>query len=194
MKSYFLPFVLMTAVATDLASGGGGSATQPEAKPAGDEAAKPAEENPAPKVVEPSVFQQVLGAVKGKGTLVAEAQDLRTQLEASEQRVATLTAENTRLQGLVSGYETDMAALATAMNGTQQALQEEKGKTKEVDRAAAEKITQHGFNGAVLPDATKGGGDTVEALVERLSTTIDPRERFKICGQIEKLEEAESAA
>jgi predicted RNase H-like nuclease (RuvC/YqgF family) len=172
-----IPFLWMMAYATVVQEGGGGS---PAADAPPEEEQKKPEESQGPKAAEPSVFQNLLGAVQGKGNLVAENQSLKKQLEELQGKVTTLEADNARLQGEVSGYQSDMASLEAA-------LKSEEGKTKEVAQAAAEKIVQHGFKGD-LPEQKGGGGDTIEALVEQMNKTTDPKEKFRLAGRIEELE------
>lgn len=180
-------FLLFTAAATDLTSGGGAAVSEPAAPAA---AAEPVAEDPAPAAAEPAAaapevtkdpgfLESVFAGFKGKSTLISENSALRQRAESAE---ASLTAANTELTEL-RGKLTTLEAERTQI---QSALTQAKAEAVIVEDAAAGKVAELGFDAAALPAAVKAG-ETKEELLTELQSTTDNKRRWEIAEKLNSM-------
>jgi LPS O-antigen subunit length determinant protein (WzzB/FepE family) len=155
--------------ASEHATDGGGATTQ--------QAAPVAEAKP------PGIIEQAMAGLRSKAALNAEIAQLAGKLQSEQARATQLEERNQLLEQQVAGFKADHARL-------EQAIQDAAEEKQTVDEAAAAKLASAGVPQAALPPAGQDAQDTAESLRDKLKSTTDPKERFRIQQRIDALETA----
>jgi predicted RNase H-like nuclease (RuvC/YqgF family) len=170
-KNHFLLLLLPTLCFGIVADEGGGTPPiEGQVTPPVEPAAKP-----------PGRVAQVLASLKDKATLNAQINTQSSRIADLEAQVIALTESNQVLTVENGELTKDFAAIDSALKTTQ-------AQVVAVDKLAAAKIVDAGFSSQSLPAAVAGDEETIESLEEKLAIEKDPKERFRLQTQINKLE------
>ena len=129
----------------------------------------------------------IAATMKDKGGLLAQVNDLTGQL-------ATATAEVTRLATELATAKSDLATVRGELAAVDTALGNARGEMKTAEALAVDIAASQGVPPAALPAAVVNGSvETLASLQEKMATTTDAKERFRIQEKIEALEEKAAA-
>lgn len=188
---------LFFTAASDLDPAAGlqqGAAAAPEAPAAEPEATELSEaplptSHPAPGTAsadadanrEPTLLERASAAVKSKGALLAENNDLRAKIHAAKDaadfattELQRLTAENAQLAADLQARVDELAAIEAALKSTEEA-------------AADIVATTVGIPAESLPESAKPG-ETVEELQAQLAAEKDNDRRYEIASRIARMQ------
>lgn len=130
----------------------------------------------APEAKGSNFLANIRAGLLGKGALLTRAELAEAALNTERAEVARLTQENAALQQQVETLRTERQAIEQMLDG-------EKQRKDAVAQAAAEQLEQHGFKVVDLP-AAESHADTLEGMMERMSTEKDPKKKFELAAAI----------
>lgn len=171
---------LMSAVASDVASGGGKNSDQcaVSSDQCEDTGATAAE---APK--ELSFVEKVAASFQSKGVLAAELQSAKERATRAEAEVVTLTQK-------LEAVTAERDGLAGEKQQIADLLQKAQENAKTVTQEAVETVAALGFN-AVETKALPGSQEQTESPIKQLekdyAATSCPKEKGKIAKEMQKL-------
>lgn len=177
---------LMSAVASDVASGGAGSVSgsgngSEGQKVEGQKAGDGGDGGDAPK--ELSFVEKVAASFQSKGVLAAELQSAKERATRAEAEVVTLTQKLEAVTAERDGLAGEKQEISNLLLKAQE-------NAKTVTQEAVETVAALGFN-AVETKALPGSQEQTESPIKQLekdyAATSCPKEKGKIAKEMQKL-------